>query len=257
MKRDLGQWMTLVLGGLCGVFALIAILQSLGVGSGYHLLEDEQIALDADLSQPMQQVEFKLPEFAQYYEIAQRPLFTNDRKPRPIDDKASATAATDAPPPVPLNATLLGVLIDPDHQVAILRDNASSSVIRVRQGMPLPGDLSGWTLQELAPRKAIFDGGPQQGTAELKLDMSKTPVGAPVPPPGMAPPPGGAQAQQQPGMPPGQPGQPGQPGGASPQAQSLPTDEAARQAEVQRIIEQRRAQMRAEAEKMNQQQGKQ
>jgi surface antigen len=38
-----------------------------------------------------------------------------------------------------LNATLLGVLIDPEHQVAILRDNASSAVIRVRQGMPLPG----------------------------------------------------------------------------------------------------------------------
>ena len=34
-------------------------------------------------------------------------------------------------------------------------------------------------------------------------------------------------------------------------------DEAARQAEVQRIIEQRRAQMRAEAEKASQQQGKQ
>lgn len=249
MKRDLGQWMTLLLGGLCGVFALIATLQSLGVGSGYHLLDDEQVALDPDLSQPMQQVEFKLPEFAQYYEIAQRPLFTNDRKPRPIDDKASATAATDAPPPVPLNATLLGVLIDPDHQVAILRDNASSSVIRVRQGMPLPGDLSGWTLQELAPRKAIFDGGPQQGTAELKLDMSKTPVGAPVPPPGMAPPPpGAAQAQPQPGAAPPPPGT---------TSQSLPTDEAARQAEVQRIIEQRRAQMRAEADKMNQQQGKQ
>lgn len=245
MKRELGQWMTLVLGGLCGAFALIAILQSLGVGSGYSLLPDKPAELEPELMQPMQQIEFKLPDFAaQYYEIAQRPLFTNDRKPRPIDDKAGATASTEAPP-VPLNATLLGVLIDPEHQVAILRDNASSTVIRVRQGMPLPGDLSGWTLQELAPRKAIFDGGAQQGTAELKLDMSKTPVAAaapPPPPPGMAPPP----------QPPVQP----QPG-ALPTAQSLPTDEAARQAEVQRIIEQRRAQMRAEAEKMSQQQGKQ
>ncbi len=244
MKRDLGQWMTLVLGALCGLLALIATLQSLGVGSGYRLLSDEETTLDADLMQPMRQVEFKLPAFAQYIEIGQRPLFTNDRKPRPIDDKAGAAVATDAPPPVPLNATLLGVLIDPDHQVAILRDNASSSVIRVRQGMPLPGDLSGWTLQELAPRKAIFDGGAQQGTAELKLDMSKTPAGPPVPPPGMVPPAANAQAGQQPGQP-----------QASPQP--LPTDEAARQAEVQRIIEQRRAQMRAEAEKMNQQQGKQ
>lgn len=246
MTRNLGQMATLVLGALCGLLALVAVLQSLGVGSGYRLLPDEGAALDADLTQPMQQIEFKLPAFAQYIEIEQRPLFTNDRRPRPIVDAAATAGATDAPPPVPLNATLLGVLIDPEHQVAILRDNASSSVIRVRQGMPLPGELSGWTLQELAPRKAIFDGGAQQGTAELKLDMSKTPTGPPPPPPGAIPQPEQGQAQA---APPGTPGQPP----ISPQP--LPTDEAARQAEVQRIIEQRRAQMRAEAEKMSQQQG--
>ncbi len=240
MKRDLGQMLTLTLGGICGVFALIAVLQSLGVGSGYRLLSDESSELDADLMKPMQQVAFNLPDFSQYIEISQRPLFSNDRKPRPIDSKDASQVASDAPPPIPLDATLLGVLIDPDHQVAILRVNASSAVVRVRQGMPLPDDLAGWTLQELSPRKAVFDGGPQQGTAELKLDMSKTPTGAPMaPPPAVVPP-------------------PGQPGVAqAAQAQPVPADEAARQAEVQRIIEQRRAQMRAEAEKMNQQQGKQ
>lgn len=246
MKRDPGQWMTLILGGACGLFALVALLQTLGIGSGYHLLEGDEAKLDQDLMQPMQQIEFKLPDFTSYVEIAQRPLFNNDRKPRAIDETAGAVA-TDAPPPVPLDAVLLGVLIEPERQVAILRDNKSSTVIRVRQGMPLPGDLAGWTLQELEPRKAVFDGGPQQGTAELKLDMSKTPTAAappPPPPPGMAPPPGQPGAQQPPGA-------------QAPTAAALPADEAARQAEVQRIIEQRRAQMRAEAEKMQQQQGKQ
>ena len=246
MKRDTGQWMTLILGGACGLFALVALLQTLGIGSGYHLLEGDEAKLDQDLMQPMQQIEFKLPDFTSYVEIAQRPLFNNDRKPRAIDETAGAVA-TDAPPPVPLDAVLLGVLIEPERQVAILRDNKSSTVIRVRQGMPLPGDLAGWTLQELEPRKAVFDGGPQQGTAELKLDMSKTPTAAappPPPPPGMAPPPGQPGAQQPPDA-------------QAPTAAALPADEAARQAEVQRIIEQRRAQMRAEAEKMQQQQGKQ
>lgn len=237
MKRDLGQLTTLVLGVVCGVFALFAVLQSLGIGSGYRLLDDEASELDADLMKPMQQVAFNLPDFSQYIEIKQRPLFTNDRKPRPIDDKA--VAAVVMPDQVPLNATLLGVLIDPDHQVAILRDNTSSAVVRVRQGMPLPGDLAGWTLQELSPRKAVFDGGPQQGSAELKLDMSKTPTEAAMPPSAAIPPPGQSAMA------------------TSAQPQPQPADEAARQAEVQRIIEQRRAQMRAEAEKMNQQQGKQ
>ena len=38
MRRDPGQWMTLILGGACGLFALVALLQTLGIGSGYHLL---------------------------------------------------------------------------------------------------------------------------------------------------------------------------------------------------------------------------
>ncbi len=257
MKRDVGKLLTIGLGAVCALLALAAILQSMGVGSGYRLAEESSAALEPDLTAPMEQMEFKLPDFAQYIEIAQRPLFTNDRKPRPIDPNEGVVAQPDAAPPVPLNATLLGVLIDPEHRVAILRDNASSQVIRVREGMPLPGELSGWTLQELELRKAIFDGGTQQGTAELKLDMAKSPTGAPMPPPAAAVPPPGTPIQ------PGQPGQqvqavpqqPGQPPGQPPQ---MPADETARQAEVQRIIEQRRAQMRAEAEKMSQQpQGKQ
>jgi len=248
MKRDVGKLLTMGLGTACGLLALLAVLQSMGVGSGYSLADDSESALEADLTAPMEQMKFSLPEFSQYIEIAQRPLFTNDRKPRPIDPNEGVVAKSDEPPPTPLNATLLGVLIDPTHRVAILRDNASSQVIRVRQGMPLPGELSGWTLTELELRKAIFDGGALQGTSELKLDMAKSPTGAPVPPPGAqaaVPPPGMPLQQAQPGQPPGQP-------------QQLPADETARQAEVQRIIEQRRAQMRAEAEKMSQQpQGKQ
>lgn len=251
MKRDAGRLATIVLGVLCALLAVFATLQTFGIGSGYSLGQDSPAPLEPDLTQPMQQLEFRLPDVAQYVEIWQRPLFTVDRKPRPIDPNEGTAVATEGPPPVPLNATLLGVLLDPEHRVAILRDNASSAVIRVRQGMPLPGDLAGWTLQELEARKAIFDGGAQQGTAELKLDMAKTPTGAPMPPPVMAPPVANVPGQQ-PGQPPGQP----QPPGAVPQ--QLPADEAARQAEVQRIIEQRRAQMRAEAEKMSQQpQGKQ
>ena len=247
MKRQPGRLATILLGALCALLAVLATLQSFGIGAGYSLSQESPTALEADLTQPMQQLEFRLPPEAQYIEISQRPLFTNDRKPRPIDPNEGTAVATEGPPPVPLNATLLGVLLDPEHRVAILRDNATSAVIRVRQGMPLPGELAGWTLQELEARKAIFDGGAQQGTAELKLDMAKTPTGAPMPPPVMAPP-----VANVPGAQPGQP----QPPGAVPQ--QLPADEAARQAEVQRIIEQRRAQMRAEAEKMSQQpQGKQ
>lgn len=239
--RTPAQALTVVLGALCGLLALVAVLQALGVGSGYRLADDEALALEDDLMQPLQQVEFRLPDFSLYMDIAQRPLFNNDRRPRPVELQA-AQPAGEAPQPVPLNATLLGVLVDPALEMVILRDNQTSQVHRVRKGMPLPGELSGWTLRELEARKAVFDGGPQ-GSAELKLDLAKVPSAPPPPPapvpgvpPNATPPPGTAMQQA--------PAQPGQ----------LPADEAARQAEVQRIIAERRAQMRAEAEKMQQQQ---
>jgi general secretion pathway protein N len=249
MNRDLGTWITLILGGVCGLLALVAGLQALGVGAGVSPLPDEPKALEDDLQQPLQQVEIKLPDFAQYAEIAQRPIFNADRKPRPIEATATAGAEA-APPPVALNITLLGVLVEGDKKVAIFRDNTKSTTLRAKIGMPLPGELASWTLQELEPRRAVFDGGAQQGTAEVKLDVAKAPTGAPPPAPMQSttqavPPP-----VPPPGQPPPQPGQPVQPGQMSP-------EEAARQAEVQRIIEQRRAQMRAEAEKMSQQQGQQ
>lgn len=245
MKRDLGAWITLVLGGACGLLAALAALQAIGLGGGVAVLPATPLALEDDLKQPLTQAEFNLPPFTQYAEIAQRPIFNSDRKPRPIEATAAAPAG-DAPPPVALNITLLGVLLEADKKIAIFRDNTKSTTLRAKVGMPLPGELSGWTLQELEARKAVFDGGPQQGTAEVKLDVTKAPTGAPPPAPmqstNAAPPPPPQPGQA---IPPGQPGQPGQ----------VSPEEAARQAEVQRIIEQRRAQMRAEAEKMSQQQG--
>jgi hypothetical protein len=231
------QALTVVLGGICGVLAFVAVLQAFGVGAGYRLAADAPLPLEEDLLQPLQPVEFRLPDFARYAEIAQRPLFHADRRPKPIDP-TSPQPVDAVPPPVPLNATLLAVLVDPDLQMVVLRDNQSSAVHRVRKGMPLPGELAGWTLTELEGRRAVFDGGPQ-GRVELRLDLAKVPSAPPLQaaPPAMAPPPGTAMQQA--------PARSGQ----------LPTDEAARLAEVQRIIAERRAQMRAEAEKL-QQQGK-
>ncbi len=249
MKRDLGAWITPILGGICSCLGLIAALQALGVGGGFSVLPATSLALEEDLKQPLTQSEFKLPPFTQYAEIAQRPIFNSDRKPRPIEAIA-AVPGGEEPPPVALNITLLGVLLENEKKIAIFRDNSKSTTVRAKVGMPLPGELAGWTLQELEPRKAVFDGGPQQGTAEVKLDVTKAPTGAPPPAPMQAINPGvPPQPPPQPGqaMPTAQPGQPGQ----------VSPEEAARQAEVQRIIEQRRAQMRAEAEKMSQQQGQQ
>lgn len=251
MSRELGRDLTYGLGASCAVLAAIALLQFFGIGGGYRLLPDEPAPLEVDLTQPLRQMEFKLPDYGLYAEIGNRTLFTSDRKPRPIEASGGPAVPGDVPPPAALNATLLGIMLADGKRVALLRDNTTSAVSRVAEGNPLPGEMSGWTVKHLEARKAVLDGGPAQGEQELKLDMGKAPSGAPMAPPVQpvataAPvPPGGVPQPVQPGM---------APNAATQPAVAANAQDAQRQAEIQKIIEQRRAQMRAEAERMSAQQ---
>ena len=238
---------TFVLAGLCGLMLLIALIQSLGIGSGYTLQAPEPETLDSALQEPLMVVQNNLADITAYSEIEQRPLFNADRRPQAqVTIEAPVEQPTIAP--VPLNATLAGIVLTPAARVALVRNDATQEVFRVREGMPLPGDLGGWRLKELQPRDAVFEGG-SQGEAMLKLDPADETPPAPPPPP---------VANAVPGQPaePGQPGQPGQPspvpGQTAEQAAAQQSnDAAAREAEVRRIIEERRRQMREEAERMN------
>jgi general secretion pathway protein N len=235
---------TFVLAGLCGLMLLIALIQSLGIGSGYTLQAPEPEALDSALQEPLMVVQNNLADITAYNEIEQRPLFNADRRPQAVQ-VAETPVVQETIPPVPLNATLAGIVLTPAARVALVRNDATQEVFRVREGMPLPGDLGGWRLKELQPRDAVFDGG-TQGEAMLKLDPADETPPAPPPPP---------VANAVPGQPaePGQPGQPSPvPGQTAEQAAAQQSnDAAAREAEVRRIIEERRRQMREEAERMN------
>ena len=227
---------TYVLAGLCGLFLLVALLQTAGIGAGYSLREPPAAEqLDSGLQQPLMNVDTSLPSYGEFAEVEQRPLFSADRRPQVIV-KAPDIPDTPPPPVVPLNATLAGIVLTPTTRVALVRDDGTQQVSRIHEGMPLPGELAGWRLMELSARKAVFDGG-SQGEAELKLDPADAPPPAPAPPPAAATPgnPPVAPAPAKDGVP----------------AQQQANDAAAREAEVRRIIEERRRQMREEAERMN------
>jgi hypothetical protein len=139
--------------------------------------------------------------------------------------------------------------------VAIIIDKSNSRALQMRVADPLPGEQGAWRLERISAREVVFDGGPQ-GKAVVKLDPAEgAAAAAPAPPPPAAP-------------------VPMAPGGAPPPAPAAPAtaaapvapattpnvaagtpvssmDPAAREAEIRRIIEERRAQMRAEAEKQN------
>jgi general secretion pathway protein N len=222
------QRLTFGLAIACGVFALLALAFWLGLGRGYGWLPanpDSAPHLPA-LAQ-LQQQSFTMPPFDHYVEITQRPLFADDRKPIPPDADGPQSDQA-APPPVPLQVILTGVIITPEVKLAVMHDQASNKDVSLREGMPLPGNQSGWTLVEIQPRKIVVSDANDK-TTEVELVAPGT--NAPPPPPS---PPTQGNAPVTPGV--------------SPQQQQAANDLRAR-------IEARRQELREQAERMRQQNG--
>jgi general secretion pathway protein N len=223
--------LTLTLACACGLLLLLALLLQMGLGRGYHWLSADEDAVSAPGAAKIDRVPFKLPPETSFAQTQARPLFNEDRKPTP---DVPVEAGVPAAPPVPLNVSLTGVILTPQLHLAMIHDNVKNDSAAVKEGMPLPGDLGGWTLTRVKERSAIFREGAGD---EVEVELS-TAVASPKP---------GTQARA------------GAPAPAMPQ-QSIPRPATAKppdanQAEqLQRRIEERRKQMRDEAERLKQQQ---
>lgn len=220
--------LTLVLAVICGLLVLSALLQLAGYGRGYGWLPPDP-SNDQLLAAEVDQTPIKIPSMSVFAEVESRPLFNEDRKPTPLGDDAPLA---DEPPPVPLNVTLTGVIIvrksdaRPELRIAMVRDNMRNESLALKVGMPLSGDQAGWTLESVEPRLATFKNGNDE-KAEIELNTSATPARAPTQPlPNVKP---VASQPQKPG------------------------NEA--ESDLARRIEERRRQMREEAERLRSQRG--
>lgn len=239
MNPQTARLLTMCLAGACGVLLLIAIAQQFGVGRGYHWSAGGEAATgDLPSAAGIQQDVAALGPESQYRAVQERPLLNEDRKPTPVDDSAVATDV----PQVPLNVTLTGVIITPNVKLAMLRDNAKGDPLSLREGMPLPGDQSVWTIVEILPRKVVLKSANNE-TNELPLDVAAVTSAATTPtaPRMPTPPPPGAPPQAN--VPP--------PMAVDPNAVVNQNDRAA---ELQKRIEERRREMREQAERLRQQQ---
>lgn len=225
--------------GLAGIAALLgmfAMAQWSGLGTGYSLADageegEREGALVALDREPV-----AMKAWTEYGEVLARPLFNESRAPEeqpPTEGEGTMTTAA-------LNVTLTGVVITHDVKIAMVKDNATGKTVRVKLGQPLEGDQSGWTLAELKARGAVFDGaGLGRQELELTVDTKGAPAPeAPAPPPNqttaMAPVPDPASTEK--GAPPAQPAE------AAPQAATAE--------DIRRRIEERRRQLREEAQRM-------
>jgi general secretion pathway protein N len=240
--------LTLLLGAVC-LWALSVLVMALaGLGS------QVPTASGAAAPPPLPTVtltrsESRLGPFAQYAEVAQRPLLNQDRRPSlaPVEGEGSGD----------LDVVLTSVLITPTLQMAIFTDNKDASSRRARLGELVTG--SNWRLAVLEPRRAVLEG--PTGQRELVLRVFDGKGGQPPTPvadgAGVQNGDGNAvrDANALPPPPPSPTPTPLRPAAIQPERNDSKPDPSAaatmtqeQQVEaIRRRIEARRAQMRAEA----------
>lgn len=224
--------LTFVLAGVCGLLTLTAMVQLAGYGRGYGWLPVEAGEGQGAMAE-IDRNPFSMPAFSSYSEVDARPLFNEDRKPTPISD---GEVQTEGPPPAPLNVTLTGIILvrktesTPELRIAMVRDNMRNDSQALKVGMPLAGDQAGWTLVSVEPRLATFKNASDE-TAEIELYSAASP-----PPP--------------PNVPRTNAVAPAPPGAVAPAGKDTGAD-----SDLAKRIEERRRQMREEAERLRSQRG--
>lgn len=141
---------TWLLAAIAGWALLLWALAIFGMGGRIHPLPvDESLAT----ALPPPSAASRLPPhtLSQYSESTARPLFFNDRRPKPF----SLQPGGDAPAQNTFEYVLSSVLIAPGLKMAILQPQAGGESIRLKLGEDSE-KLPGWRLTELSPRSATF-----------------------------------------------------------------------------------------------------
>jgi len=190
----------------------------------------------------------ELAELNEYATIVERPMFFADRQ-LPVIEVAGAgdggeeeePEAPAAPVEIPeLEATVAGIIITPETKLAMITDNSSNETLVLREGMAMAGEKSAWKIARIRPRGVEFstDGGRTEAL-ELQVETAALKTGAQ---PRRQTAQNSPQEQQQEA-----PGE--QADGEDAEAQAR-----ARAEEIRRRVAERRAQLRAEAERRSREQ---
>lgn len=168
---------TTALGGACVFLLLAALLQYAGVGRGYGWSPDDPSSMPPLPGGAAADKPLTLPPATAFAEVQAHPLFNEDRQPTPLEAGEDASAA----PQNPLNITLTGIVSTSSVKVAMVQDKARNQSIALKVGMPLEGDQANWTLVEVKPRSVVFRSAANERT-EVELETAVVqPPKPPVP----------------------------------------------------------------------------
>lgn len=164
MRVDAASARTWLLAAIAGWAVAAWLLAVLGMGGRIVPLAD-----DPGLIQPIPALPAgstsRLGPIGQYAEFGVRPLFAEDRRPKPFSLQGGAEGADTGQT---FDYVLTGVLITPRLQLATLQSADGSKSERVKLG-EAPESLPAWRLSALNARSAVFDGPGEQRTVELRV----------------------------------------------------------------------------------------
>lgn len=233
---------TIILASIATVCGALGVAQKLGLGDGYSLLEAAAVDTDATVMSQLDHDVFRLPSWGEYAAVLEHPVFNESREPTPVEASQEGAEGGEGATAQPINVTLTSIIISPKVKLAIVRDNNTGQSVVIKVGSALEGEQSGWKLVEVGPRLAVFEG---QGLGRQELELSvDASAKAALPPsplglPGGLPPP--MQTKE----------------GANPDMAAPDANNQVKAEEIRMRIEERRKQLREEAERMRAQENKQ
>lgn len=217
-----------------------------GLGSRYSLHPDQSLdSIDAPTIE-LQRSQSALAQLDQFAVIGQRPLFNPDRRPLPAAG-ADPAGTTQVIPPTPLNVIVTSIVITKDDKLAIVTDPTTKKATPIRVGTALEGDQSSWRLVELSPRGAVFEG--PGGRSSLDLRVFDGQGGEPPTPVSIPPADAGSGNKQMAGTPTNNEQPASSDGGGNADSPE------SRAEQIRRRIEERRRQLREEAERAKAERG--
>ncbi len=153
---------TWLLGAVAGWAMLVWALALFGLGG--HI---ERLADDPSLAQTLPGLPPAVPErlgpFGQYSEFSRRPLFSEDRLPKPFTLQPEGETQQET-----FNFVLTSVLLTPRVQLAIIQPDGGGESIRLKVG-DAPDAAPSYQLLSLTPRGAVFAGPDGEKTLELRV----------------------------------------------------------------------------------------
>lgn len=252
MRADGVGVRTWLLAAIAGWALLLWALAIFGMGNGIRALPaDTTLAPRLPAALPASRL--ATHDAGEYSEATARPLFFNDRRPKPF----SLQPGGDAPQKDNFDYVLSSVLIAPGLRMAILQPPSGGDSIRLKLDED-SDKLPGWRLTELTPRSATFASASETRTLDLRVFDGRN-AQPPTAQPSVQPSAGATQATM-PVPPPPAPNQPMKPQPATVAAQPAAPPEtlvenaaapSSNEAQLQAIrarIEARRAKLRQEAQ---------